>query len=159
MLIWVFVDSSLFETLSRESGISIWRDGYTAQIVLFHILGVITAISIKINYFIKKVLLTTLFILSYLFYFMHEALLLSIVYPFVISYYNVIILQSLIKVKSFKDIGIYMIFIGWIASGSGLMVALHSFTKYVPLLLFIMLFYYIIEQINFKKGVISWLKG
>ena len=159
MLLWVFLDSSLFETLSRESTLSIWRGGYTSEIVLFHILGVITAIGIKIDYFAKKLLITALFIFSYLFYFMHEALLLSIVYPFVISYYNIVILQSLIKVKSLKKIGIYMIFIGWIASGSGLMVALHSLTMYVPIVLLIMLVASIMEQINFKKGVISWLKG
>lgn len=66
-----------------------------------------------------------LFALSYLFYFLQEAFILSLVYPFVISYYNVVILQTLIK-KDLKTISIYMIFIGWLASGAGLFTALES---------------------------------
>ena len=44
MALWVFIDSSLFETLSRSDNISIWRDGYTLEIALFHTIGVVSAI-------------------------------------------------------------------------------------------------------------------
>lgn len=151
MLIWVFLDSSLFETLSRDITTPIWRGGYTFEIALFHIIGVIAAINLKLDYFFKSLFITLLFILSYLFYFMHEAFLLSIIYPFVISYYNVVILQSLIKLNSLKSISVYMIFIGWIASGTGLMIALEGFIKYLPALLLVIFVYDIIKQLNFKK--------
>jgi hypothetical protein len=79
-----------------------------------------------------------LFALSYLFYFVHEALILSIIYPFVISFYNVVILQTLLK-KDLKTLSVYMIFIGWIASGTGLFVALENLTLFVPLIFLIAL--------------------
>jgi len=158
MVIWVFLDSSLFETLSRDDMMAIWRGGFSTEIILFHLLGVVAAISIRVEYSLKALLISLLFVLSYLAYFMHEALLLSVVYPFVISYYNIVILQSLIKVKSLKNISLFMVFIGWMASGTGLMVALHGFIQYVPILLLTMLFFDIVKQLNFTKGVISWLR-
>ena len=38
MVLWVFLDSTLFESLSRDITISIWRDGFTFQIALFHVI-------------------------------------------------------------------------------------------------------------------------
>ena len=52
------------------------------------------------------------------------------------------------KIKSLKTIGIYMVFIGWIASGAGLFVALEGFILYVPLL-FMVAFLYMINQQNY----------
>lgn len=158
MVIWVFLDSSLFETLSRDEMMSIWRGGFSTEIILFHLLGVVAAISIKVEYSLKALFISLLFVVSYLFYFMHEALLLSVVYPFVISYYNIVILQSLIKVKSLKSIGFFMVFIGWMASGAGLMIALQGFIQYVPILILTILFLDIVKQLNFTKGVLSWLR-
>lgn len=159
MFIWVFLDASLFETLSRDTLMSIWRGGYTTAIILFHLLGLVVAITLRLEYYLKSMLITLLFLLSYLFYFIDEPLLLSFVYPFVISYYNVVILQSLIKVKSLKTIGLFMVFIGWIASGGGLMVATQNLIEYIPILIPMMLLHDSVKQLNFKKGVISWLKG
>ena len=58
MTFWVFLDSTLFETLSRDIHMSIWRDGYTTEIMVFHIIGVIAGVFLKLNHFQKS--LTTL---------------------------------------------------------------------------------------------------
>jgi beta-carotene 15,15'-dioxygenase len=138
MILWVFFDSTLFETLSRDLSTSIWRDGYTLEIMSFHMIGIIGAFYLKLGKSQKELLILSLFSLSYLLYFLHEALLLSIIYPFVISYYNIVILQTLIK-KDFKTISIYMVFIGWIASGAGLFVALENLILYVPIIFLVIL--------------------
>lgn len=151
MVIWVFLDSSLFETLSRDTTMAIWRGGFSTEIILFHLLGVVAALSIRIEQSLKALFIAMLFMASYLLYFAHEALLLSMVYPFVISYYNIVILQSLIKVKSLKDIALFMVFIGWMASGAGLMVALGGFTHYNPVIVVALLAYDSVSKLNFKK--------
>lgn len=133
MSLWVFLDSTLFESLSRNISISIWRDGYSIEIAIFHIIGVLSALYFKIEKNQKELLIVLLFALSYLFYFVQEAVLLSIVYPFVISFYNVVILQTLMK-KELKTLSVYMIFIGWIASGTGLFVALEDLILFVPII-------------------------
>ncbi|PKN14492.1 MAG: hypothetical protein CVU67_05380, partial [Deltaproteobacteria bacterium HGW-Deltaproteobacteria-24] len=83
-------------------------------------------------------LIVILFSLSYLFYFIQEAFILSLIYPFVISFYNVVILQTLLQ-KELKTLSVYMIFIGWIASGGGLFVALENLILFVPLVFLIAL--------------------
>ena len=139
MVLWVFLDSALFESLSRDITISIWRDGYTFQIALFHVVGVFCALFFKIEQNQKALFILTLFALSYLFYFLREGFVLSIIYPFVISYYNVVILQTISK-KDFKTITLYMIGIGWMASGAGLFVALANLILFVPIILLIVIF-------------------
>ncbi len=139
MILWVFLDSSLFESLSRDVSISIWRDGFNFEIALFHIIGVFCAIYLKLEKNQKELLVLTLFALSYLFYFLREGFILSIIYPFIISYYNVIILQTIRK-KEFKTIALYMIGIGWIASGSGLFIALSNLILFIPIILLIAIF-------------------
>jgi len=151
MSLWVFFDASLFETLSRESVIPIWRGDYTLEIIIFHILGVLGAFYMPVKKEFHTAVILTLLSVSYLLYFSTQPLLLSFVYPFVISYYNVIILQTLIRVKDFKQIVIAMIMIGWVSSGAGLMVALNEFIVFVPVI-FITLFAYIIyAQSHFKE--------
>jgi len=93
-----------------------------------------------------------LFALSYLLYFLKEPLLLSMVYPIVISYYNVVILQTLIK-KGIKTLSIYMIFIGWAASGAGLFIALKGLIFFVPLIFVLFLTNTINQQQKSKEGV------
>lgn len=139
MVLWVFLDSALFESLSRDVTISIWRDGFTFQIALFHVVGVFCALFIKIKNNQKALLILSLFALSYLFYFLREGFILSIIYPFVISYYNVVILQTISK-KDFKIIALYMVFIGWMASGAGLFVAITNLILFVPIILLIVIF-------------------
>ncbi|RXJ97943.1 hypothetical protein CRU98_11615 [Arcobacter sp. CECT 8986] len=150
MVLWIFLDSCLFETLSRDMDISIWRDGFSLEIATFHIIGVVCAFYFKIEKVQKELLIITLFALSYLFYFLQEPLILSIVYPFVISFYNVVILQTIVK-KDIKTLGIYMVFIGWAASGAGLFVALENLILYVPLMFFISLIKILITQIQNKE--------
>jgi hypothetical protein len=153
MTLWVFLDSALFETLSRDLYIPIWRGGFSIEIALFHIIGVIVAIYHKTDRSQQELTILSLFALSYLLFFLQEALLLSIVYPFVISYYNVVILKNLIKVKKFKMIALSMISIGWIASGAGLMVALQKLTIFVPIIFLVAIIFMINSQIksNFKE--------
>jgi hypothetical protein len=138
MTLWIFLDSALFESLSRDVSISIWRDGYSLEIALFHIIGVVCALYFKIEKNQKELLIVILFSLSYLFYFIQEAFILSLIYPFVISFYNVVILQTLLQ-KELKTLSVYMIFIGWIASGGGLFVALENLILFVPLVFLIAL--------------------
>lgn len=153
MSFWVFLDSALFETLSRDINISIWRGGYTFEIMAFHIIGVIGGLVIRFDHYQKALFILVLFALSYFFYFLREPLLLSIVYPFVISYYNITILQSLYKIKSLKTLGIYMIFIGWAASGAGLFVAYLQIILFIPILFLIVILYMINQNTYFHKGV------
>lgn len=136
MILWVFLDSSLFESLSRNISFSIWRDGFTLEIALFHIIGVVCALYFKLEKNQKELFIMILFTLSYLFYFFKEGFILSLIYPFVISYYNVVVLQTIIK-KDFKTITIYMVFIGWMASGAGLFIAVKDLILYVPIIILI----------------------
>jgi len=138
MVLWVFLDSTLFESLSRDISLSIWRDGFTFQIALFHVIGVFSALFFKIEKNQKSLLIISLFALSYLFYFLREGFVLSIIYPVVISYYNVVILQTIVK-KDFKTITFYMIAIGWMASGAGLFVALANLILFVPIVLLVII--------------------
>ena len=135
MFVWVFLDSALFETLSRDTVIPIWREGYTLPIVLFHILGVTAGIFGKWNAQQKSLVIYLLFALSYLFYFTQESLLLSMAYPFVISLYNVAILQSLMAQNDAKKVSFTMVVVCWVASGAGLFVALHHLVALMPFLL------------------------
>ena len=139
MVLWVFLDSTLFESLSKDITNSIWRGGFRIQIALFHVIGVFCALYFKIEKNQKSLFILTLFAASYLFYFLREGFILSIVYPFVISYYNVVILQTIAK-KDFKTITFYMIFIGWMASGAGLFVALSNLILFVPIILLLAIF-------------------
>lgn len=134
MMLWVFLDSALFETLSRDIQIPIWRGGFSYEIMLFHVIGVVFAIKLHLQDKHKEIVIVIMFALSYLFYFIREPLLLSIVYPFVISYYNTIILQELIKIKNIKQIGISMLLIGWVASGAGLFFALEDLMMFIPII-------------------------
>jgi len=150
MVLWIFLDSALFETLSRDITISIWRDGYSLEIALFHILGVFTALNYKMQKHKKELFIIILFALSYLFYFLQESFILSLVYPFVISYYNVAILQTIMK-KDLKVISVYMIFIGWMASGAGLYIALESLILFVPIIFLVALLIVINKQQSQNK--------
>ncbi|EFU70520.1 conserved hypothetical protein [Aliarcobacter butzleri JV22] len=47
MILWVFLDSALFESLSRDLAVSIWRGGFTFEIALFHVIGVFSALFFK----------------------------------------------------------------------------------------------------------------
>jgi beta-carotene 15,15'-dioxygenase len=141
MLAWIFLDSALFETLSRDTIIPIWRLGLSGEIIFFHLLGIFLALYIKASHRHKEIVAFVLFSLSYLLYFTKEPTLLAAIYPVVISYYNVLILQTLLQ-KELKTIGIFMIFIAWIASGAGLVVALNGLTIIMPTIVILSLLRY-----------------
>ncbi|PHR53997.1 MAG: hypothetical protein COA44_14630 [Arcobacter sp.] len=123
LILWVFLDSNLFETLSRHESINIWSH-FTYLIIAFHILGLITAFSLDLNERKQHLFISVLFVISYSLSYLESPLALAMVYPFAISYYNVIVFTALSKEISLQKLSIMMVFIGWIASGLGLALAL-----------------------------------
>lgn len=123
LMLWILLDSNLFETLSRHEIINIWTS-YTLIIALSHISGLVVAYFVDISKKMQHALIAILFALSYAFSYMEEPFLLALVYPFVISYYNVVIFRILSKESSLAKLSVMMIFVGWLASGAGLAIAL-----------------------------------
>ena len=139
MLIWVLLDATLFETLSRDTVVSIWRDGFSLEIAFFHIVGVVLALSLKFSNRVNEIVIVILFMMSYLLYYLKLPYLLSAIYPIAISYYNIVILLTILK-KDLKHIAVYMLFIAWISSGVGLIMALNNLVFYETLLFFFLVF-------------------
>ncbi|MGJ0300940.1 hypothetical protein [Aliarcobacter cryaerophilus] len=156
MVLWVFLDSSLFESLSRDLSVSIWRGGFTFEIALFHVIGLVCALYFKIDKNQNELFILILFSLSYLLYFLREGFILSMIYPFVISYYNVVILQS-IRNKDFRTISLFMIFIGWMASGSGLFVALTNMIFIVPVVILLAIFKVLSKEYSLNNKEIKYV--
>lgn len=123
LMFWIFLDSNLFETLSRHENINIWTN-FTFTIIASHILGLMAACFVNISKFKKYLLINILFMGSYLLSYFELPIALAIVYPFVISYYNVVIFSILSKEMSLAKLSFIMIFVGWLASGFGLALAL-----------------------------------
>lgn len=124
---WLLLDAVLFETLSRDTAMHIWgEDVFKWNIILFHMIGLITAYKAR-DWKHNSNLLVALFTLTFTLYTLGWQWALSIVYPFVISYYNVIILRSLIRLP-YVLLAVMALSL-WAASGLGLLVALSgSFT-------------------------------
>ncbi|MDD5372971.1 MAG: hypothetical protein PHO62_06055 [Sulfurimonas sp.] len=123
LVLWILLDSNLFETLSRHAGLDIWSK-YTLTIALFHIAGLAAAYFIHIPKIKQHLLIAMLFAISYsLFYFASPSLL-AVFYPFTISYYNVVVFRVLSEEMSLSKLAFMMIFVGWMASGFGLTLAL-----------------------------------
>ena len=123
LMLWIFLDSNLFETISRHKGIDIWSS-YTIIIIAFHLVGLVAAYYIKLEDKKQHLIILLLFFGSYLFSYLETPLYLAIVYPLTISYYNVIVFAALSREESLKKLSFMMIFVGWIASGLGLGLAL-----------------------------------
>jgi hypothetical protein len=133
---WLFLDATLFEMLSRNPAISIWgKEEFTFTIIVSHLIGIIVAYILRKKEY-NHLLILLLFILSYSFYIVGNQLLLSLFYPFVISYYNIQILDSLRKLN-YKYVAIISLSL-WGASGLGLITAL-SHTIWLPWIAVIML--------------------
>ncbi len=126
MMLWIFADSALFETLSRSGAMDIWSQ-HTLLIIVAHLLGV------HLAYLYGKPLMRSgwtifgLFVGSYAAYYTHQPLLLAIVYPIAISYYNVLVFRELIQMKSVRAIAIAMIGVGWIAASAANFIALEHY--------------------------------
>lgn len=123
LVLWIFLDSNLFETLSRHVDLDIWSN-YTVIIATFHIVGLVAPNYIDIPKKKQHVVIAFLFSVTYLLFYLELPFLLAIIYPFTISYYNVIVFRTLSREVSLSKLAFIMVFVGWIASGSGLMLAL-----------------------------------
>jgi beta-carotene 15,15'-dioxygenase len=115
MMLWIFADSALFETLSRSGDMDIWRD-YTLLIITSHLSGVFLAYRYGGELMSQTRVILILFLLSYTFYWLREPIPLAVIYPFVISYYNVLLFQALIRLADIRLIGLSMVGVGWIAT-------------------------------------------
>ena len=123
LVLWILLDSNLFETISRHSNLDIWSK-YTYTIIFFHIFGLMVARKIDLDIKQQHKIIGLLFFFSYMLSYIEFPLLLAIIYPFTISYYNVIVFTTLSKELSLARLSFIMIFVGWIASGLGLALAL-----------------------------------
>ncbi|MCI4407070.1 MAG: hypothetical protein JHC35_07285 [Sulfuricurvum sp.] len=123
MMLCIFADSALFETLSRSGDIDIWGK-YPLLIINSHLLGVYLAYRYGTELTKQSRIILTLFLLSYMFYGLKIPLLLSIIYPIVISYYNVLLFQALIRLADIRLIGLSMVGVGWIATSAANAIAL-----------------------------------
>ncbi|MDD4855248.1 MAG: hypothetical protein PHQ22_02215 [Sulfuricurvum sp.] len=124
MVVWIFADSALFETLSRSSEMDIWSH-YTAVIIASHLLGVYLAFRYGKTLMRSSGVIIGLFTLSYGVYYAHQPILLAIVYPIIISYYNVLLFRELTQMGDVRSIGIAMVGVGWGASSIANLVALY----------------------------------
>ncbi|MDD5359027.1 MAG: hypothetical protein PHI79_02425 [Sulfurovaceae bacterium] len=125
LILWIFADSTLFETLSRSNDMDIWSK-YTLYIIIFHIIGVIAAYKYPINVVTKNNIILPLFILSYILFAIKIPILLAIIYPFTISYYNFSLFSYIIKLNNIRYIAFSMIAIGWLATSMANAVALEK---------------------------------
>ena len=117
MMLWIFADSALFETLSRSDVMDIWSE-YTLLIILFHLLGVYAAFHFGNELLQQIPIVLGLFIVSYLLYWLEMPIALAMVYPFVISYYNVLLFHKLMQIRNVRVIALSMIGIGWVATSA-----------------------------------------
>jgi len=123
MMLWIFADSALFETLSRSEGMDVWSQ-YPGLIITAHLIGVYLAYRYGKELVSQTRLILALFGVSYALYWLKEPILLSIVYPIVISYYNVLLFQALIGIRDIRRIALSMVGVGWIAASAANGVAL-----------------------------------
>lgn len=125
MMLWIFADSALFETLSRSGNMDIWSE-HPLQIIAFHLLGVYLAYRYGDELLGQTPVILVMFGLSYWLYWMEEPLLLAVIYPIVISYYNVLLFYKLIRMGDIRIIAFSMIGVGWIAASAANGIALHQ---------------------------------
>jgi len=126
IFLWLLLDAALFETLSRDAVMQLWGEStFTWVIILFHLIGLAAAFRLR-HWKYNDAALLGLFIITYLTYTFGSQTGLSLVYPFVISYYNVIILSKLIRLP-YVQLSLMSLSL-WAASGLGLFIALsHTF--------------------------------
>lgn len=122
VFLWLVLDATLFELLSRSS-VAIWKDErFIVLIAFFHLVGLLLAYKFH-NSKYNSVTIIGLFILSYLFFNLNMQYPLAIVYPIVISYYNVMVLKRFMNLSfeqlSFASSGL------WMSAGMGLFISLY----------------------------------
>lgn len=124
MMLWIFADSALFETLSRSGDMDIWSR-YTGTIVVSHLAGVYLAYRYGENFIRQGWVIWILFVVSYVLYYFQHSFGLAVVYPIVISYYNVLLFRTLIGMHNIRRIAVAMVGVGWIAASAANAVALN----------------------------------
>lgn len=126
IFVWLLLDAALFETLSRDAVMHLWgNETYTPILIVSHLVGVAVAYHLH-DWKRTDAVLLLLFVMTYAAYSSGSSLVLSLVYPFVISYYNVIILDKFRKLH-YLPLALMSLSL-WGASGLGLLIALsHSF--------------------------------
>jgi hypothetical protein len=134
--LWVAIDSSLFEILSRSTSMSIWRSSLWPVIVFFHTAGLAAAYALRNRIHIHHSLVTLLFAATLASFFRGNATALAVLYPFSISYYNFLLLRTLVRIGDLRTLGIAMLLVGWLPSGGGLCVAILD-APLVPVMLLI----------------------
>ena len=123
MMLWIFADSALFETLSRSEAMDIWSE-YTLLIIASHLVGVYAAYYFGDELLKQIPVVLGLFIVSYILYWLEKPIGLAIVYPIAISYYNVLVFHKLIQLRNIRVIALAMIGVGWIATSAANAIAL-----------------------------------
>lgn len=122
LFLWLVLDATLFELLSRSS-VAIWKDEHFVLLIAFsHLVGLLLAYRFH-NSKYNSFAIMGLFILSYLFFMLKMQYPLAIVYPIVISYYNVMVLKRFMNLSfeqlSFASLGL------WSSAGMGLFISLY----------------------------------
>lgn len=123
MMVWIFADSALFETLSRSGEMDIWGH-YTALIIGSHLLGVYLAFRYGKTLMKSTWVILGLFTLSYGVFYAYQPIVLAVIYPIVISFYNVLLFRELTQMGDVRSIAIAMVGVGWGASSMANLVAL-----------------------------------
>lgn len=125
MVVWIFADSALFETLSRTPMMDIWSH-YTLLIIATHLAGVWGAYRYGGPLIKHTPIIIGLFALSYGAYYLQEPLFLAVIYPIAISYYNVLLFRELTQMGDVRAIAISMIGVGWVAASCANIIALEK---------------------------------
>ena len=125
MMLWIFADSALFETLSRSHSLDIWSH-FTALVITAHLFGVYLAYRFKKSLRESHWTIFGLFVASYGMYYTGNAVGLAIIYPITISYYNVLLFSKLIRMHNIRLIGISMVGVGWVATSVANLIALEQ---------------------------------
>jgi len=123
MMLWIFADSALFETLSRSHYLDVWSH-FTLLVIAAHLFGVYLAYRFGKSLQESHWIIFGLFVASYGMYYASSALGLAIIYPIAISYYNVLLFSKLIEMHDIRLIGISMVGVGWIATSIANLIAL-----------------------------------
>jgi len=127
IFMWLVLDASLFGILAK-SDVAIWGDAdYMLIIASFHIFGLYLGYKLY-HYKYNAQLILGLFVLSYMLFWLDVPYVLAIVYPIVISYYNVIILKYFMRL-SFGQLAVASVSL-WVSAGAGLLITLLYFQLY-----------------------------
>ncbi len=151
LFLWLVLDFSLFEMLSRSDTIPIWREHYTPLIIAFHLTGLVFAYLLR-DKGIEKGLILTLFIISYGAFYAGFPTTLAIFYPFVISFYNFFVFKALLKIPSLRTLSILMVFTCWVASGIGFGIAVLN-TVHLPIVFIILLGIQFLKKGHHEKNI------